>query len=218
MDVQNPLQIRGLSVRHGKTQLLSNINLDVHAGEFVSLMGENGAGKTTLLHAILGYERIDTGQILLWGEKLGDADPVRLYSRTAFVTSSPEIYPTGATIGDLIRSLPLLYPKWNQALARSLLEGFKLRESQALNRMSLGEGTKVRLLKALSIEPELLLLDELTANLSPDSKNVVTSVLIDLFARKMMAVLYICHSADEALSLSDRVLSLDQTGICERSH
>lgn len=213
-----PLSIRNLSIGIGKRQVLSDVNLELHAGEFVSLMGENGVGKTLLLETILGYRKPLKGEIHLWGQPLASSDPTWLHARTAFVSASPEIYPAGAKVGDLLDSLSMSQPAWNRELAQSLLDGFRLNASQPLNGMSLGEGAKVRLLKALAIEPELLLLDELTANLSSEAKNTAVSVLIDIFSRKPMAVLYICHSQDEAFNLSDRVLTLEATGIFERDY
>ena len=151
-----------------------------------------------------------------WGQRLNAETSAALYRRMAWVTSSPERYPAGATMRDLLRTLELVYPTWNRALASELLAGFKIRVDQNISALSLGENTKVRLIKALGFEPELLLLDELTANLSPDSKDAVIAVLLDLFARKKMAVLYVCHSTSEAMSLSDRIFDLGSEGLWER--
>lgn len=211
-----PLSVTDLCFQIGKERRLSQVNFDVHEREFISLMGENGVGKTTLIEALLGYQKIDSGKVLFWGQKLERVDPNWFFSRVAFVPSRPERYPSGATVRDLIASVEFIYPTWNQELSRQLLKEFKIQETQVLNSMSLGESSKVRLIKALAFEPEILLLDELTANLSPKSKDAVTAILIDLFATKNMAIVYVCHSLTEALSLSDRVLILESTGLSER--
>lgn len=217
MNIPVPLKINQLAIDMGSRKLFAGVNLDLQSGEFVSIMGENGVGKTTLLEAILGFRKPSSGEVLFWGQRLNQTNPTSLYSKLAFVTSYPERYPWGATVKDLLATLESAHSTWNQALAQKLIDGFKLKDSQPLSEMSLGETTKVRLVKALAFEPELLILDELTANLSTDSKKAVLDVLIDLFSQKKMSVLYVCHSMEEAVSLSDRVLVLTDQGLLTRS-
>lgn len=216
MENQIPLEITDLSIHAGKRQLFSKVNLAIQPGEFVSLMGENGVGKTTLLETLLGYRQPTSGNISFWGMNLNDTSSAHLLSRIGYVTSTPERYPLGSTISDLFQSLEVIYPTWNHELSQFLLEGFKLRANQSLNGMSLGENTKVRLIKALAFEPDLLLLDELTANLSPNSRKTMLSALFDLFNKKKVAVLYVCHSPEESVSLSDRIVVLSAQGLKER--
>ncbi|MES2964014.1 MAG: hypothetical protein V4760_08990, partial [Bdellovibrionota bacterium] len=106
-----------------------------------------------------------------------------------------------------------LYSKWNHELFSKLASEFNLDLKSRIGTLSSGEASKFRLLKAVSFEPKLLILDELTANLSPQSKEAITRLLLDRFSSGEMSVLYVCHSTDEALRLSDRVLTLTKNGL-----
>ena len=127
-----------------------------------------------------------------------------------------ETYPPFLTVADFLLALRSLYPKWDTTLEAHLINRFNLDISKRLNHLSLGESSKVKLLKALAFRPELLILDELTANLSDESKKTILAVLIDLFSETDIAVLYISHSREEAVKLSDRILSLTPSGLTER--
>jgi ABC-2 type transport system ATP-binding protein len=212
------LQVSGLGIRFGKKPLFENLSLEIGKRQFVTLMGENGVGKTTFLETLMGYRNPSAGQIRFWGKRREELDPAWLFSRIAVVTSVPERYPAGLQIGEFLKILRSVYPIWNDVLVARLCRDFQLQLDKPLNHLSLGEHSKVRLVKALAFEPELLFLDELTANLSPPSKKAVLSALISVFERKEMSVLYVSHSQDEAVRLSDRILTLTPKGVEPCSH
>ncbi len=79
--------------------------------------------------------------------------------------------------------------------------------------MSMGEHSMVRLVKAISFEPSLLVLDELSAILSPNSKESLLSAILSLFANRKVSDFYICHSREEALRLLDRIYEMTTSGL-----
>ena len=97
-----------------------------------------------------------------------------------------------------------------------LVQRFQLDGSKTLTSLSLGEQSKIKLIKALAFKPDLLVLDELTANLSPDSKQVILQELLDQFSLRTMSVLYVSHSNEEAMRLSDAVYQLTANGLISR--
>ncbi|MES2963971.1 MAG: hypothetical protein V4760_08775, partial [Bdellovibrionota bacterium] len=117
------------------------------------------------------------------------------------------------SVDQVITATSELYSKWNHDLFSKLANEFNLDLKAKIGTLSSGEASKFRLLKAVSFEPRLLILDELTANLSPQSKEAITRLLIDRFSSGEMSVLYVCHSTDEALRLSDRVLTMTKSGL-----
>ncbi|MFZ9596647.1 MAG: ATP-binding cassette domain-containing protein [Bdellovibrionia bacterium] len=201
-----PLTIHQLNLKSGNQELCRNFSLEVGPHQLISLMGENGVGKTSLLEAICGVRKIEGGEVLFWDRPLADYDSFEIFSKVGWVTSAPESYPLGLKVSELFQFLSQIHRNWNSKLAHGLCESFRLVPEKKLAHLSLGEHSKVRLIKAMAFEPELLLLDELTANLSPDSKDAVLSALLDLFNRTEMSVLYVCHSKEEAIRLSDRVI------------
>lgn len=213
MSTIEALSVRDLTVRIGKRQIFSNVSFNLAQGQFVTLMGENGVGKTTLLETLFGLRDSMAGQVLFFGKPLKDWETGDLNSLVAWVPSSPEEYPSGLTITDLIDSIKRMYPSWNEELCSRLCQEFSLDLRKDLSTLSMGEHSKVRLIKALSFEPHLLVLDELTANLSQASKDAVLRAIIELFAKTKMAVLYVCHLREEAVKLSDQILEMKSNGV-----
>ena len=166
-----------------------------------------------MLEAVVGVRRIASGKILYWGKPRHEYDRSEFFSNIAWVAASPEAYPSGCKVFELLEFMRIQYEQWNGKVADALCENFKLPLDKRLSELSLGEHSKIRLIKAISFEPKLLLLDELTANLSPESKAAVLSALIDVFSRTEMSVIYICHAKEEANRLSDKILELTETGL-----
>jgi ABC-type multidrug transport system ATPase subunit len=210
-----PLSVENLSLSIDHTFLFQELNFQLKPHQFVSVMGENGIGKTCLLEALLGIRKFQKGKVLFWGKSMQEIDRSAFYSKVGWVTSNVEAYPFGSKIFELFNFIKTVNPHWNDQLAQSLCDNFKLSSTKKLSDLSLGEHSKVKLIKAIALEPKLLLLDELTANLAPESKIAVLSVLMDVFSRTDMSVIYICHTKEEAIRLSDRVLELTANGLKE---
>ena len=96
-----------------------------------------------------------------------------------------------------------------------LLDGFQLSSNKKIGHLSSGEFAKLKLCKAMSTKPQLLILDELTANLSLKSKDVVLEHIVDYFSTNPVAVLYINHHHEESIRLSDRVYTLQRDGLIQ---
>lgn len=210
---KHPLTVSELSVKM-KKNIFSNISLDLKEGEFVTLMGENGVGKTIFTECLLGCHTPKTGEALFWGMNMYHHRR-EINEKVGWVPSQPENWPNWMKVGQFLEWIASVYPSWNHELCEKLVSRFSLGKGKKLNHLSMGEASKVRLVKALSFEPKLLILDELTANLSEKSKNVVLETLLELFHDNKMSVLYISHSTEEALKLSDRVFEFQANGLKE---
>ena len=158
----------------------------------------------------MGLTPKKSGVIQFWGE---ESDNPGVSHRVGWVISQKEKYSPFIKIKDYFKTLSIAYPNWNEKTANILLDKFRIDQNKKLYFLSLGEHSKVRLIKALSIHPELLVLDELTANLSPNSKKILTETLIKMFSDHKMAILYISHSDDESIRLSDRIYELTENGL-----
>lgn len=189
-------------------------SFEVRAGEFITLMGENGSGKTTIVELLMGLKRSRSGEILFWGERPTLSRRAEINKKVGWVVSSRESYPLGISIQSFLESISFFYPTWDWNLTQQLGKAFQLDLSKKISTMSLGEHSKVKLIKALSFHPKLLILDELTANLSPKSKQSIIQTLISLFSEGDMGILYISHSNEEAQKLSDRVLIIEDGRVC----
>ncbi|MCJ8277451.1 MAG: ABC transporter ATP-binding protein [Bdellovibrionales bacterium] len=210
-----PLELKDLSIGYRKP-LCQNINLTLKEGKFVTIMGENGCGKTTLIDTIMGLKKLKSGSITFWGSPHDSPHNQKYDKKIAWVISQQEKYSALLRIKDLLKTMSMAHENWDDDLCAELLEKFELDPKKRLKTLSLGEHSKVRLLKALASQPKLLILDELTANLSPKSKKVLTECIINLFVKNKMAVLYVSHFEDEALRLSDEVYELSATGLTQK--
>jgi ABC-2 type transport system ATP-binding protein len=216
MNKEIPMRIENLMIEFGRKTLLRNCSLELHPNMFVSLMGENGSGKTSLISAMMGYIRPSCGQITFWNSEFDGSARAKLNNRIGWVLSHREDYPVGLTVGQFLDLHEACRSNWDRVFANDLLCRFDLDIRKQISSLSLGEQSKVKLVKALAFHPELLVLDELTANLSSDSRQAILDVLLDEFSRGTLSVLYACHSKEEAVRLSDRVCLLTPDGIVER--
>ncbi|MEZ4740978.1 MAG: ABC transporter ATP-binding protein [Bdellovibrionota bacterium] len=201
---QHHLKLSNLSFGYKKT-LTKEINLSIHENEFITIMGENGCGKTTLIDCLMGLHKPYSGSITFWGEVYEDSSIKNINQKVGWVISQKENYPLHLNVEQYLKIVSQTYKHWNWTLNEKLCHSFELDKKKRLSHLSMGENSKVRLVRALSFKPALIILDELTANLSPKSKDSLTKELIRLFSSEKMSILYICHSNEEALRLSDRI-------------
>lgn len=156
------------------------------------------------------------GRISFFGSEFKGESRRALNNQIGWVLSHREDYPIGLTVGRFLDLHAACRQNWDSQFVEELLTKFQLDIGKKLTSLSLGEQSKVKLVKALAFKPEVLVLDELTANLSPDSKQSIIDALIERFSAGAMSVLYVSHSNDEALRLSDRVFLLTPNGLVSR--
>jgi sulfonate transport system ATP-binding protein len=183
--------VRGLSRRFGERTVLSDLDLDIGAGEFVALLGASGCGKSTLLRVLADLDH----------EIAGDVDvPVR----RAVAFQAPRLMPWK----NVWRNVVLGLDASDKRLAMAALEevGIAHRADQWPKVLSGGEAQRVSLARALVREPDLLLLDEPFAALDALTRIKAQELVGELWQRHGCAVLLVTHDVEEALLLSDRVL------------
>jgi NitT/TauT family transport system ATP-binding protein len=198
------LTVRDLSLGYGAEPVLSELDLDVRAGEFASLVGPSGSGKSSLLRAVTGLHPPDGGTVHL------DVDA----SQVGFLFQDDALLPWrtarhNAALGLTIRGTPKreAYRIADTWLSRLGVGGLGDRFPRQL---SGGQRKRVALAQVLALEPRLLLMDEPFASLDAIVRNRVTEDLLRWVDREDITVLLITHDLEEALTLSDRVHLLTQ--------
>jgi polar amino acid transport system ATP-binding protein len=217
------LQIEGLYKAYEQHLVLRNINLAVHRHEVISLIGASGSGKSTLLRCINLLEEVSAGVIRLNGEpistSLPNANQVRL--QIGIVFQSYNLFPH-MTVLDNITLAPrkVLGTKRAQAetSALALLERFGLgdKSREYPDRLSGGQQQRVAIVRALELKPDLLLLDEVTSALDPETVGEVLDIIRELKGIGM-TMLFATHQMAFAGQISDRVAFLDAGSIVEIS-
>ena len=216
------ISLRGVHKAFGAHAVLKGIDIDIAEGSVISLIGPSGSGKSTLLRCINLLEPIDDGEILLDGIDISapgfDANPVR--RRIGMVFQNFNLFPHMSVLNNItlspIRSLGI-----NKALARTkaeeLLERFGLADKANAypDQLSGGQQQRVAIVRALAIEPEVLLLDEITSSLDPELVGEVLDVVRELKLSGMTLVLA-THEMGFARDISDVVCVLDDGHIIEQ--
>jgi ABC-2 type transport system ATP-binding protein len=210
------IEARGLVKRFGATTAVDAISFAVEAGTVVGLLGGNGAGKTTTIGMILGLTLPSAGEVRALGVDMA-RDRYRALGRMNF--ESPYVdMPHRLTVRQNLRVFGRLYGVAGlesriEALAADLaLDSFLDRPSGSL---SAGQKTRVALAKALINDPELLLLDEPTASLDPDTADWVRGRLEAFRRERGATILLASHNMAEVERLCGRVLMLKQGRIVD---
>jgi len=216
------ISIRGVHKAFGAHSVLNGIDMDIPEGTVVSLIGPSGSGKSTLLRCINLLEPIDDGAILLDGTDISlpgfDANPVR--RRIGMVFQNFNLFPH-MSVQDNITLSPVRTLGVKKALAQTkaveLLERFGLGDKVNAfpDQLSGGQQQRVAIIRALAIEPEVLLLDEITSSLDPELVGEVLDVVRELKTSGMTLVLA-THEMGFARDISDLVCVLDGGQIIEQ--
>jgi polar amino acid transport system ATP-binding protein len=190
------ISLRGVHKSFGANSVLKGIDLDIAEGTVVSLIGPSGSGKSTLLRCINLLEPIDDGEIFLDDIDISipgfDANPVR--RRIGMVFQNFNLFPH-MSVQDNITLSPVRTLGVNKAVARAkaveLLERFGLADkfNAFPDQLSGGQQQRVAIIRALAIEPEVLLLDEITSSLDPELVGEVLDVVRELKTSGMTLVL-----------------------------
>jgi NitT/TauT family transport system ATP-binding protein len=199
------LSARNLTKYYDELEVLSNINVDVGEGEFVSIVGPSGCGKTTFLRIVDGLEPFDSGTVAIGGRPITKPGPDR-----AFVFQADSLQPwrnvwSNAAIGLEIQGR--LSSQERTHLSELLeLVGLKGFEKFYPRQLSGGMRQRVNLARALAVHPEVLLMDEPFAALDAQTREIMQTELLRIWSAAKSTVLFITHQIDEAVYLSDRVL------------
>lgn len=186
---------------------LSDIDLDIAEGEFVSLIGPSGCGKTTLMRVIADLEQISAGQVLVNGVTPHDARLARAYG---YVFQAPALFPWRTVLANV--TLPLQIQGKGRAEARQIavehLErvGLKGFEGKYPWQLSGGMQQRVSIARALSFEPRILMMDEPFGALDEITRDRLNEQLQQLWQRERRTVVFVTHSIAEAVYLSTKIV------------
>jgi polar amino acid transport system ATP-binding protein len=218
--VTQSLTIERLSKSFGRHEVLRGIELDVAEHEVVALIGASGSGKSTLLRCINLLERIDSGRILLGGEEITRAHDVNaVRRRIGIVFQSYNLFPHMTVLRNVTlapRDALGLSKREADERALALLQRFGLgdKRSEYPDRLSGGQQQRVAIVRALAMQPELMLFDEVTSALDPELIAEVLEVIRELAAAGMTMILA-THEMSFARDIADRVCFLDAGTILE---
>ena len=202
------LQLRSLTKSFGAFTAVDGVDLDIDEGEFFTIVGPSGSGKTTLLRMLAGLEQPSAGDILLKGRRINDIPANR--RPTCMVFQSLALFPH-RTVGENIEfalKLRGVSKSARRARAMELLDQLRLPQShypKGVNQCSGGERQRVALARALAYDPEILFFDEPLSAIDYKLRKTLEKELKDVHRETGKTFVYITHSLEEAMVMSDRI-------------
>jgi polar amino acid transport system ATP-binding protein len=218
----NRIEIDKLTKFYGERQVLDQIDLSVSAHEVVCLIGASGSGKSTLLRCINGLTEFDEGSVRIDGVDIYDPSFGRtgLYRKVGIVFQAYNLFPTMSVLQNITLAPIKVHGRPRaeaEAAAMKLLGLFGLEQyaKSYPEQLSGGQQQRVAIVRSLATEPEVVLLDEVTAALDPELIGEVLKIIRDLKATGMTMVI-VTHEMAFARDVADRVCFLDNGRIIEQ--
>lgn len=215
--------MRGIEKRFGRLVALDGVDLDLYDREILGLLGDNGSGKSTLVKTLVGVHQADGGTVRIRGEHVNVTSP-----KAARRHGISTVYQDLALVNELtvagnmflarnpMKKLfgPISVVDWdgmNRRAERILRErmNLKIDPTAKVEFLSGGERQSIAIARALVTDPDILILDEPTSALSPDSAERVEELVRTLREEEDISVIMISHNMDEVFNLTDRITVLD---------
>lgn len=190
----------------GEQQIaLSQVNLEIGAGEFICLVGPSGCGKTTLTNLVAGFEHPTSGQVLINGQPVNAPNPDHI-----MIFQDYGLYPWRTVLGNVLFGLQAKGVTATEARARALAAIEMVGLQQAIDKhpheLSGGMKQRVSIARALAVEPSVLFMDEPFAALDAFTRLYLQDELLRIWKEKQPTIVFVTHDLDEAITLGQRVV------------
>ena len=217
------LEIQELHKEFDNKEILKGISLSLHKGEVLVVLGPSGCGKSTLLRCLNGLEKIESGDIKFKDISLTDknTDWQKTRENIGMVFQNYELFPHMTVIENiLLGPLKVQKREKSEALAKAeqLLDRVCLldRKDAFPRQLSGGQKQRIAIVRALCMNPEIILFDEVTASLDPEMVREVLDVILGL-AKQGMTMVIVTHEMGFAHAVADRIVFMNEGKICELS-
>ena len=215
------LAITDLHKSFGEREVLKGVDLSITKGEVIAILGPSGCGKSTFLRCLNGLEVIQQGSIIFEDEELNTPKTswIKVRQKIGMVFQSYDLFPNMNVIDNILLG-PLKVQKRQKAealkQAEVLLErvGLTDRKLAFPRELSGGQKQRIAIVRALCMNPDIMLFDEVTASLDPEMVREVLEVIQDL-AKQGMTMILVTHELNFARRVADRIVFMDQGNIVE---
>jgi len=209
MTNENPIvKMRKVCKRFGNIKALDAIDLEIHPGRIIGLLGANGAGKSTLLRHIIGLYLEDEGECVTFGCKAGKLGPKEL-GRIGYVHQEGELL-DWMTVKQLIRYVSTYYPNWNHELEEKYVADYEISTKARVGSLSPGQRQRLAILLAIGFEPELLILDEPAAALDPVARARFLDLLLQIIQAENRTIIISSHILSDVEKVIDHAVIMKE--------
>ncbi|PSL05127.1 ABC transporter ATP-binding protein [Cecembia rubra] len=202
--------------------VLKEFSLNLERGQVVSLIGESGSGKSTLLRIVAGLENRNAGEVYLEGLRIVNPKEklVPGYDEIQLVYQDYHLYPNSTVEENITRPLLLYDKNYKEKRVKSILKllGLEKFKDKLPRQLSGGQQQKVAIGKALSLEPQVLLLDEPFSSLDTIQRRELIAELRGMFATLEVTVLFVTHDLDDALQMSNDLVLVQHGKLIQKGH
>ncbi len=217
------IEVQGLCKSFGDHEVLKGINTQIHEGEVVSVIGPSGCGKSTFLRSLNLLEKPSSGKIIFEGQDITDrkTDILKIRQKIGMVFQQFNLFPN-MTVKDNIMLAPvklnIMSKEEASAKADALLEriGLADKADSRPQKLSGGQQQRVAIIRALAMNPDVMLFDEPTSALDPEMVGEVLNLIKDL-AKSGITMLVVTHEMGFAREISDRIFFIDDGVIKEEN-
>ena len=215
------LQLSEVTKKYGDHTVLSQLSLSVNPGEVIVVLGPSGCGKSTLLRCINGLEDIQAGKILLEGEQISHqkGDLSRVRQKIGMVFQSYELFPHMNVLQNIILGPVKAQKRPKREVVEEALQllervGLLHKKDAYPGELSGGQKQRVAIVRALCMQPKILLFDEVTAALDPEMVREVLDVMLSL-AKEGSTMVIVTHEMQFARAIAHRIVFMDEGQIIE---
>ena len=196
------IEVKGLYKSFDGVPVLNGVDLSVPKGAVYGLVGPNGAGKSTLIRHLVGIYRQDSGEARIDGQPVYDNPAVK--ERVAYIPDEI-FYFTQSTILDMMKLCRDLYPRFSDERFKTLEQAFELDPKRLMRKLSKGQQKQAAFWLAMSMQPDVVILDEPVDGLDPVMRRQIWSLLLQDVAEKGTTVLVSSHNLRELEDVCDHV-------------
>ena len=221
--MSNLIEIKNLLKKYGDKKVIDGIDLSIKKGEVVVLLGPSGCGKSTLLRTINGLENIQNGEIIFHGKNIHgkNTDWKKIREKIGMVFQNYELFPHLNVIDNILLAPTKIQKRDKKEVliqAEELLKkvGLADRKFSYPRELSGGQKQRIAIVRALCMNPEVMLFDEVTASLDPEMVREVLDVILNL-AKSGMTMFIVTHEMGFAKLVANRIIFLENGKICEES-
>lgn len=198
------IELKNVVKKYKKLRALDDVSLEIKEGRITCLLGINGVGKSTMMKAIMGLIPIDSGEILIDGQKIS----ANVYNDLAFI---PDINITNVnmTIGEQFEYMSKFYDNWNKDKAEKMLKYFKLTEDKKISELSKGNAARVKVILGFCQNAKYLLMDEPFSGMDMFTREDFVSVMIGEFYEEDQAIIVTTHEIQDVENIAEDVILLE---------